>query len=529
MYLKSIKGVDKMLAIRSISHSFGEKIVLSKCSLMVNAGERIGLVGANGSGKTTFLKIIAGLLDPDQGEISSSPYSVIGYLSQEVDAETDYQSVTEFISAFSAVLIDETGPSPELSKLFRDMSLDMSLLDRPVSELSGGEKSKINLIRLLGSKCDFYLLDEPTNNLDLAGLLFLERFIKKSSSAFILVSHDRKLIDETMERVVEIDEWTHCLRFYSGGWTNYVREREARIAREWIRYKDHREELEELNESIRMAKQWAIRGQKGPKRVDSAKITRGYLKNRSEVLGRRAKNLEHKRDSMEDAEKPKEKLPMKLFLEIDERSGDIAFELNCAEKHLPTFLLGPLNLKVGFGEKVVILGPNGSGKTTLLRLLIGAERVDWGELRVGSRVEIGYLPQEHGDELKEKTLSHFLRTTNLDETNARKLLNRFGVHKEDINRTLKELSSGQRSRVVLARLMALRANCLILDEPSNHLDIEALSSLESALINYEGTIIMVSHDRYFLDKFTPTSTYLLSKGKIHLLRDYHDYEREILV
>jgi len=517
-----------MLACQRISHAFGEKVVLSNCSLCVNVGERMGLVGANGSGKTTLLKIMVGLIEPDQGKVRHSPHVVIGYLSQEIGVEAGRQSVIEFISAFSKVSADEIVSDSEFTRLFRDMSLDPSLLERSVSELSGGEKSKINLIRLLVSDCDIYLLDEPTNNLDLVGLLFLKRFIKESDAAFVLVSHDRKLLDETVTRIIELDEWNHGLRLYVGGWTDYTREREARITREWARYKNYQEKVEELDESIREAKQWAVKGQKGPKRVDHEKIARGYRKNRSEVLGRRAKSLERRRDYVEEAEKPRERLPMKLSLEIGERSGNIVFELKHVEKRLSTLLLGPLNLTVSFGEKVAILGPNGSGKTTLLRLLIRAEKLDCGELRMGSRINIGYLPQEYGEEMREQVLPYFLEATDLSETDARKVLNRFGVRKEDISRTLGELSPGQRSRTVIARLMTQRVNCLILDEPSNHLDVEALRSLESALANYEGTIIVVSHDRYFLDKVVPTTTYLLSGGEIGPLRDYHDYEREIL-
>lgn len=523
------KGANQMLVAKDLSHSFGDKKVLSGCSFSLSQGERVGLVGPNGTGKSTLLKILTGILEPDMGTIKIVPHIKVGYLAQEILPENKGVSVVGFLASLSETSIDSVAADPRVLSSFGLLGLPVSLFEREIGTLSGGEKSKINLIRLVLSDCDVCLLDEPTNNLDLRGLLFLERLIRQSKSAFIIVSHDRKLLDDTVTRIIELDEWTHSIHIYEGGWTEYENEREARIVRQWEGYEDYQDAAQKLEDSARKKKEWAAKSSRGEKRPsDHEKMLRKGRRDWSSGIASAAKQLEKRRSELNPVNRPKDRLPMKFSLDVGERSGDIVFELAGIEKRLAGDIgIGPLDLSISYGEKVAIIGPNGVGKTTLLKLLIGQAKPTLGKLRIGSRLKIGYLPQV--ETLINDTAVQYLRVlTNLPVTDARKMLNRFGVGPEDALKPFLLLSPGQRSRVILAALKAKQANCLILDEPSNHLDTEALVELEQALRGYDGTLIVVTHDRYFLDQIKPTKTYLFEcRDSLRAINDYNEYENSL--
>ena len=519
-----------MLIIQNITKFFGSNLVLKDVSFTLKRGERLGLVGPNGVGKTTLLRIIKGDIEPDSGTIEKVNDIQVCYIPQEVIPTSETETGQDYLRRISGSEFTSIFDNNECRSALGKLSMDISDLERPIHTLSGGLRSKIALLPLFCSRADVFLLDEPTNNLDLPGLLFLEQKVIQSPSAFLIVSHDRKFLDKTVNKTIEIDEYYHTITIYKGGFSNYLQEREKRILRQWERYKDYRNEIKRLQEGIKKQKRLAQRSKSSSKRLrDRDKLSRGYAKERSKRVEKKIKFLKKRIEQIEKVEKPRRRLPMELTLEVGERSGDIVFELNRVIRKKQNFSLGPIDLTVNYGMKIAILGPNGSGKTTLLRILLGEEIPDSGTVRIGSRVNIGYLPQELDFAPDKTLLAEFLSRSPLDETTGRKLLNRFGLEEADVNKQIKDLSPGERSRLILSILMSQRPNCLILDEPSNHLDLEALIQLEDALVKYSGTLIIVSHDRYLLNRIPLTATFILGKdGLLNSVVDPSVYEQYIL-
>jgi len=504
--------------------------VLKNVSFTLKRGERLGIVGSNGVGKTTLLKIIKGIVKADSGDIDKSGNLRICYISQEIipisKSETgkDYL-VRVFDPKFTSIL--ESG---QCRSILGKLSMSLSDFERPLDSLSGGLKAKIALLPFFLSQADIFLLDEPTNNLDLPSLLFLERKVIQSSSSFLIVSHDRKFLDRIVNKIIEIDEHDYTITIYHGGFSDYFKEREANINRQWQKYKNYETEIDRLQASAERQRMQAQRGKSHAKQIkDSDKLSRGYAKERSGRVEKSEKLLKKRIERIEKTEKPWVRLPMKLELEVAERSGDIVFELKEVTKKKQNFSLGPINLVIRYGMKVAILGPNGNGKTTLLKILMKEECPDSGTVRIGSRVNIGYLPQELSFSPNKTLLEEFLSRSPLDESTGRKLLNRFGLEERDINKRVKDLSPGERSRFVLSVLMSRQSNCIVLDEPSNHLDLEALTQLENALARYCGTLIVVSHDRYLLDHIPLTEILVLGRdGLLNPVASHSVYEQNIL-
>jgi ATPase subunit of ABC transporter with duplicated ATPase domains len=501
-----------MLTVQKITKSFGPNLVLKDVSFTLKRGERLGVVGSNGVGKTTLLRIIEGSVKPDLGNIERLGDIRICYIPQEVVPISKTETGRDYLARISGPEFVSVLNNGECRSILGKLSMDLADLERPINILSGGLKAKIALLPFFLSWADIFLLDEPTNSLDLPGLLFLEQRVVQSPSAFLIVSHDRKFLDRTVSKTIEIDEHYHTVTIYKGGFSNYLQERNKRILRQWQRYNDYKDEVKRLQESARKQKRLVQRSKSSLKRPrDRDKLSRGYARERSKRVEKSGKFLEKRIERIKKVEKPWVRLPMKLVLEVDERSGDIVFELNKVVRKKQGFFLGPIDLTVNYGMKVAIVGPNGSGKTTLLRLLLGEEVPDSGTIRTGSRVNIGYLPQEFNFNPDETLLAEFLSRSPLDEATGRKLLNRFGLEEVDVGKRIKELSPGERSRLVLVIIMSQRANCLILDEPSSHLDLEALTQLEDALVEYPGTLIVVTHDRYLLDRIPLTATFVLGE------------------
>jgi ATPase subunit of ABC transporter with duplicated ATPase domains len=512
-----------VLAATGVSKAHGAHVVLANVDLVVPPAARIGLVGPNGSGKSTLLRLLAGLDEPDKGTIGRAPGLAVGYLPQEPDARpgetlrsylarrTGVAGAERRLDELAARLRDE----PSVAQAYHD-ALDEYLarggedldaraqqaladvglgaeLDRPLTALSGGESARAALASVLVSRFDALLLDEPTNDLDFAGLARLESFLHGFDGAAVIVSHDRAFLDRTVTRIVEIDEWTHGTTEYAGGWSEYEAERERRRARHYDRWQGYVAETDRVQAQARRMQQWEERGYGQGRKKKKSKDVR--------------KSFEKKLGKIERVDKPYEPWELQLGLAPAARSGDVVVRLQRAVVERGSFRLGPLDVDVRFGDRLAILGANGSGKTTLLAALLGALPLSEGSRWVGPGVVLGELEQRRttfaGDE---RLIDAFVGASGLPAEDARTLLAKFDLGADDVLRRGASLSPGERTRAVLAQLSARGVNCLVLDEPTNHLDVEAIEELERALAGYAGTVLLVTHDRLFLERFAATRT-----------------------
>jgi len=434
------------LVAAGVSKSYGAEVVLADVDLVVPPRARIGLVGPNGAGKSTLLRLLAGLEEPDAGRIRRTPPTLaVGYLAQERDAD---------------------GPR------------------------SGGQKARDALAELLRGDADILLLDEPTNDLDFAGLAWLERSLASHPGSLVVVSHDRAFLDRSVTRIVELDEWTRGTTEYTGGWSDYEAERERRRERHYRRWESSVGERRRIEEQQRRMAEWERRGYgQGRKKKKSKDVKRTY--------GARLARVE-------TVEKPYEPWELQLAIAPAARSGDVVLRLEHAVVERGAFRLGPLDLEVGWGDRLAVAGPNGSGKTTLLDALLGRLRLASGTRLLGAGVVLGELEQDRAALTGPQTLVEIFR--DYEEGTARTLLAKFGLGADDVLRPAASLSPGERTRAGLALLTARSVNCLVFDEPTNHLDVEAIEELERALAAYDGTVILVTHDRRFLEAFSPGRT-----------------------
>ena len=435
------------LVAAGISKSYGAEVVLADVDLVVPPRARIGLVGPNGAGKSTLLRLLAGLDEPDAGRIRRTPPSLeVGYLAQE----------------------REDGAAAR----------------------SGGQVARAALAELLRDDFEVLLLDEPTNDLDFAGLAWLERALASHTGSVVVVSHDRAFLDRTVTRIVELDEWSRGATEYAGGWSSYEAERERRRERHYRRWESSVAERRRVEEQERRMVEWERRGYgQGRKKKKSKDVKRTYAAKLAQV---------------ETVEKPYEPWQLHLGLAPAARSGDVVVRLERAVVERGSFRLGPLDLAVGWGERLAIAGPNGSGKTTLLDALLGSLPLERGDRWLGPGVVLGELEQDRAALSGPETLLEIFR--DFDSETSRTLLAKFGLGAHDVLRPAASLSPGERTRAGLALLAARGVNCLVLDEPTNHLDVEAIEELERGLAGYDGTVLLVTHDRRFLEAFAPTRT-----------------------
>jgi ATPase subunit of ABC transporter with duplicated ATPase domains len=512
-----------MLAASGVSKSYGAKVVLAGVDLVVPPRARVGLVGPNGAGKSTLLRLLAGLDLPDRGAVRKTAALAVGFLPQERDplpGETLHAYLArragvaepeEKMDALAARLAGE----PEQAQAYNE-ALDAFLargggdlelrakqvlaelgleagFEHPLAALSGGEAARAALASILLSRFDVLLLDEPTNDLDFVGLARLESFLEGYEGALVIVSHDRALLDRTVTKVVELDEWTHGAIEYSGGWSEYEAERARRHARHVERYEGYIAEQARIQEQARRMQQWEERGYgQGRKKKKSKDVKKSFAK---------------KLDNLDAVEKPYEPWELRLGLAAASRSGDVVVRLEHAVVQRGAFRLGPVDLEINWGDRLAITGANGSGKTSLLDALLGRLPLGAGTRWLGPGVVLGDLEQRRETFSGEETLlDGFLRESGLLAEEARTLLAKFGLGTDDVLRRGGSLSPGERTRAVLALLSARGVNCLVLDEPTNHLDVEAIEELERALTGYDGTVLLVTHDRLFLDRFGATRT-----------------------
>lgn len=491
-------------------------------------GKRIGLVGRNGEGKTTLLNVLAGDLEPDEGQVTWKKGSVIGLLKQTPD-EQGKVSVHKLLTAVFAEFTEiqeqledmekhmEIASSAELNKLLSrygavqddfiqrggyeiDVRIDQVLNGLRITHLkfeswdhlSGGERTKVGLAKLLLQEPDLLLLDEPTNHLDLEAIEWLGSFISHYKGTVVLVSHDRYFLDETVTHIWELDQGD--LIQYRGNYSAYVKEREIQLLIEFQQFQDQQKKIQKMKEAIKRLKEWANRANPP-----------------SAGLHRKAKSMEKALARIEVLDRPvMSKKQMTLEFQIDERSGkDVVVMEDVWKGYGDRILFYNASLHIRFGERLAIVGSNGTGKTTLLNLILGKEEIDAGIIRTGSSLSVGHLSQ-HTLEMDSdmSVIDEFRDAVAVSEFDARHLLAKFLFFGIMVFQPVRQLSGGERMRLRLAQLMHMNHNLLVLDEPTNHLDLEAKEVMEEALADFPGTIIAVSHDRYFLDKLFPVTYWL---------------------
>jgi ATPase subunit of ABC transporter with duplicated ATPase domains len=436
-----------VLAARSVSKSYADTVVLDRVSLVVSPGSRIGVVGPNGIGKSTLLRLLAGLEESDTGAVDREPAGLeVAYFAQSAEP----------------------------------------------SARSGGEVARAKLQTVMGSNVDVLLLDEPTNDLDFAGLELLERFLDGHRGGLVVVSHDRAFL-ERMTKIVELEPETRRIREFAGGWSEFAAARLHAREQDEHAYRHYADERSRIEEQMRTMRRWEERG-----------YGQGRKKKKTKDVGKR---FEKKLARLPTIEKPWSPWRLQLELAPVRRPGDVVARLEQAVIERDGFRLGPIDLVIRNGDRLAIRGRNGAGKSTLLAGLLGELPLAEGRRWLGPGVVIGALPQGEGPFASDaRLLDVFASESGLDTGSARTLLAKFALGADDVLRRGASLSPGERSRATLALLAARGVNTLVLDEPTNHLDLEAVTELETALESYEGTVVLVTHDRRFLESFAATRT-----------------------
>jgi ATPase subunit of ABC transporter with duplicated ATPase domains len=537
------------LFARGVTVVRGARTILDRVDVSVVPGRRTGLVGPNGVGKSTLLGVFAGEVAPDKGTVSAAPPTAnIGLLVQEperrddetvhdllrrragvtaaqarLDAATHALAASvpgagdNYSVAFERWLaVGATDFEARIGEVWYALGLVERLLGQPTSSLSGGEAARASLAALQLSRFDVYLLDEPTNDLDLDGLELLEAWVLQQRAGMMLVSHDRRFLDRVVTHVVELDEFTHRTAEHAGGWQAYVEERALARQHAWDRFEDYDTKRKSLAGRAQRQREWASQGLAKVKRsMDSEpdKNIRAFKKNQTEQLAAKAAQTERAIERLEVADKPRE--PWQLRLEVADvgRSGQIVARLSEAVVERDGFRLGPIDLLLEYGERLAIVGHNGSGKTTLIDLILGRREPESGTATLGAGVRIGEVEQARHQLADDAVLQRAMQdATGLTVSDVRTLLAKFGLVGDHVQRPVGSLSPGERTRAVLALLMANGANLLVLDEPTNHLDLPAIEQLEQALDTFEGTLILVTHDRELLDRVQITRTIRLDHG-----------------
>ena len=537
------------LIARSLTVVRGPLVVLDDVDLTLAPGHRVGLVGPNGVGKSTLLGALAGRVELDRGSVDFAPPTAnVGLLPQEPD-----RSATETVRGFlarrsgvaaaqaeldaatAALASAEAGADDRYSdaldrwlalgaadfdarvgEVWHDLGLDERLLDQATNSLSGGEAARSSLASLLLSRFDVFLLDEPTNDLDLDGLDRLERWILGLDAPVLLVSHDRSFLRRTITDVVEIDHHSHRASWFAGGWESFLAERELARQHARERFDEYDTKRSALQQRAQREREWATQGQaKIKKSGETDKHIRSFKVNQTEQLAGKAARTQKAAERLEAVDEPHEAWELRLTIPSPGRSGDVVAMVRGAVVERGSFRLGPVDLDLRVGDRVALVGPNGSGKTTLIALLLGRIVPDAGTSSLGASVMVGEIEQARsalvGDE---SLLDAFIAATGLAIAEARTLLAKFGLGAEHVHRGAGTLSPGERTRASLALLMANGANLLVLDEPTNHLDLPAIEQLEQALDTFVGTVILVTHDRDLLERVRLTRTLDVDRGRV---------------
>lgn len=508
------------IELNKIKKNYGLKNILDGFSLELKTGERVALIGQNGSGKSTILKIIAKQENVDSGTINIRNGAKIGILNQIYENEKEDISVEKFLyKSFEEILkvekklnkletqmstevnadklekiINEYGRMQErfslmggyeiqerFNKICSRFYINKELLKQSYNLLSGGEKTRVNLAKLLLTQPEILLLDEPTNHLDIHSLEFLEELILKYKGTVLIVSHDRYFLDKVINKTVLLENGKENI--YYGNYSYFLKEDERRTLAQFENYKNQQKQIEKMKESILTLRKF------------------GDLAG-NEMFFKRAKNIEKRLEKMEIIDRVDlNKKSLDLKFNIKKRSGNDVLKLENVEKKFDQkVIFKDANLTLNYGEKAALIGKNGSGKSTLIKMILGQDTNFQGELKLGTSIKIGYISQNIIFEDNEKTvLDYFLEGNNLSETEARSKLAKYGFRQENAFKRIGKLSGGEKVRIILMKLIQKDINFLILDEPTNHIDIDTREILEEALKEYKGTVLFVSHDRFFIN------------------------------
>jgi len=509
------------IELNNIKKNYGLKNILDGFNLAVKSGERVALIGQNGSGKSTILKIISGQETIDSGTISIRKGATIGILNQIYEnVDTDILVKDFLYESFIAILqtekelrdleekmafeqnvdiletlINKYGKTQEkyqfmggyemqekFSKICSKFNLGEKILSQNYNHLSGGEKTKINLAKLLLKNPDILLLDEPTNHLDFESLNFLEEVVENYKGTILIVSHDRYFLDKVITKTILLENGKDSV--YYGNYSYFIKEDERRTLAKFENYKNQQKQIEKMKESIKTLRKFG----------EIAK---------NEMFFKRAKSIEKKLEKMEVLEKvdlnPRS---INLKFNIENRAGkDVVKIQNLFKRFESKIIFESANMTLTYGEKVALIGKNGTGKTSLIKMILGKDLQFSGEIKLGSSIQIGYIPQNIIFENANQTiLEFFLDGNSFTETQARNKLAKYGFRGENVFKKIASLSGGEKVRLLLIKLIQKDINFLILDEPTNHIDVDTRELLEEALTEYSGTVLFVSHDRYFINK-----------------------------
>lgn len=508
------------IELNNINKNYGLNNILNGFNLEVKTGERIALIGQNGSGKSTVLQIIAKQESADEGIVNIRKGATIGWLKQIYQNEKEDILVKDFLyNSFRKLLdmenklkkleilmqkskdnelqkiINEYGKIQEeyiskggyeiqekYNKICSKFHINSNMQKQTYNNLSGGEKTKINLAKLLLNEPEILLLDEPTNHLDIESLEFLENLIKTYKGTVLIVSHDRYFLDKVITKTILLENGKE--KVYFGNYSYFVKEDERRTLAEFENYKNQQKQIEKMKESIEKLRKF------------------GELA-KNEMFFKRAKSIEKRLEKMEILDKVSlDKKSINLDFNLENRSGrDVLKIENLNKKYNNKIIFENANATLSYGEKVALIGNNGSGKSTLINLIMNKDNYDSGRLELGASLKVGYIPQNIiFDNENQTILDYFLEESNFSETQARNKLARYGFRQNEVFKKIGKLSGGEKVKIILIKLIQKDINFLILDEPTNHIDIDTREILEDALKEYKGTVLFVSHDRFFINK-----------------------------
>lgn len=545
------------LVAKNVAGGFAHRTLFEGLDVTVAPGDVIGVVGANGAGKSTLLRILAGDLEPLEGTVSAAPADAfIGWLPQEheripgetvaayIARRTGCVEATLAMEAAAAALADQAQDSSDpadaysaafdrwlasgaadleerLPTVLADLGLGTEAV-RPettlMTSLSGGQAARVGLAALVLSRFDIVLLDEPTNDLDLDGLARLEDFVRDLRGGVVLVSHDREFLARSVTHVLELDLAQNITTVFGGGYESYLEERAVARRHRREQYEEFAEKKADLVARARTQREWSSQGVRNAirKAPDNDKIRRRASSESSEKQAQKVRQMESRIARLEEVVEPRKEWTLEFTIGAAPRSSSVVATLENVVVRQGDFSLGPVSLQVDAGERIGITGPNGAGKSTLLRLLLGRQQPDQGRVSLGANVAVGEIDQARADFTgADRLVDRFeQRVPSWSTADVRTLLAKFGLRADHVERTVDQLSPGERTRAGLALLQACGTNVLVLDEPTNHLDLPAIEQLEEALETYDGALLLVTHDRRMLQNVRLDRSWMVDNGRV---------------